>query len=161
MGQLLEVHKFSRIWVLILVTYFASGTPYSAQEGVIPTAFIAANSGGIKGTVNGSRKPGSFRSDLQIDRNFVLKFGEEKKKSANLNVYLLVNNLFNFTNVLDIYRATGNADDDGYLNAAQYQAQIQSQRDAEAFTNYYLMKMDDPFNFGIPRTIRLGIKLDF
>jgi len=144
-----------------LVSYFASGTPYSAQEGVIPTAFIAGNSGGIKGTVNGSRKPSSFRSDLQIDRNFVLKFGAEKKKSANLNVYLLVNNLFNFQNVLDIYRATGNADDDGYLNAAQYQAQIQSQRDSEAFANYYIMKMNDPFNFGIPRTIRLGAKLDF
>ena len=32
-----------------LVSYFASGTPYSAQEGVIPTAFISGNSGGIKG----------------------------------------------------------------------------------------------------------------
>ncbi len=144
-----------------LVSYFASGTPYSAQSGVVPSAFISSSSGGIKGTVNGSRKPGSFRSDLQIDRNFVLKFGEEKKKSANLNVYLLVNNLFNFQNVLDIYRATGNADDDGFLNAAQWQSQIQAQRDVEAFTNYYIMKMDDPFNFGIPRTIRLGLKLDF
>lgn len=144
-----------------IVSYFASGTPYSAQDGIIPTAFIAGNSGGIKGTVNGSRKPGSFRSDLQIDKNIVLKFGEEKKKSANLNIYLLVNNLFNFTNILDIYRSTGNADDDGYLNAAQYQAEIQSQRDAQAFANFYMMKMNDPFNFGIPRTIRLGLKLDF
>ncbi|MCB9189218.1 MAG: carboxypeptidase regulatory-like domain-containing protein [Flavobacteriales bacterium] len=145
-----------------LVSYFASGTPYSAQEGVIPTAFIAGNSGGIKGTVNGSRKPGTFRSDLQIDRNFMLKFGEgEDAKTANLNVYLLVNNVFNFRNVLDVYRATGNAEDDGYLNAAQYQNQIESRRDSEAFINYYLMKMNDPYNFGLPRTIRLGVKLDF
>lgn len=144
-----------------LVSYFASGTPYSAQEGVIPTAFIVGNSGGIKGTVNGSRKPGTFRSDLQIDRNFTLKFGDEKKKSANLNVYVLVNNLFNVKNVLNVYRATGNAEDDGYLNAAQYQNQIESRRDSEAFINYYMMKMNDPFNFGLPRTIRLGVKLDF
>lgn len=144
-----------------LVSYFASGTPYSAQEGVIPTAFIVGNSGGIKGTVNGSRKPGTFRSDLQIDRNFTLKFGDDKKKSANLNVYVLVNNLFNVKNVLNVYRATGNAEDDGYLNAAQYQNQIESRRDSEAFINYYMMKMNDPFNFGLPRTIRLGVKLDF
>jgi hypothetical protein len=144
-----------------MTTYIASGTPYSAQKGVLPTAFIQGGTGGIKGTVNGSRKPGSFRTDLQIDKNIVLKFGEEKKKSANLNVYLLVNNLFNFRNVLDIYRATGNADDDGYLNAAQWQSQIQAQRDVESFTQFYMMRMDDPFNFGIPRTIRLGAKLDF
>ncbi len=144
-----------------MTTYIASGTPYSAQSTILPTAFINAGSGGIKGTVNGSRKPGSFRTDLQIDKNIVLKFGEEKKKSANLNVYLLVNNLFNFRNVLDVYRATGNAEDDGYLNAAQWQSQIQAQRDVESFTQYYLMRMDNPFNFGIPRTIRLGAKLDF
>ncbi|MCB9196993.1 MAG: carboxypeptidase regulatory-like domain-containing protein [Flavobacteriales bacterium] len=145
-----------------LVSYFASGTPYSAQQGVIPTAFVSGNSGGIKGTVNGSRKPGTFRSDLQIDRNFTLKFGnEDKPKTANLNVYLLMNNVFNFKNVLDVYRATGNAEDDGYLNAAQYQNQIEGRRDSQAFVNYYMMKMNDPFNFGLPRTIRLGVKLDF
>lgn len=145
-----------------LVSYFASGTPYSAQQGVIPTAFVSGNSGGIKGTVNGSRKPGTFRSDLQIDRNFTLKFGEgETAKTANLNVYLLLRNVFNFVNVMDVYKATGNAEDDGYLNAAQYQNQIESRRDSQAFINYYMMKMNDPYNFGLPRTIRLGIKLDF
>jgi hypothetical protein len=91
-----------------------------------------------------------------------LKFGEEKKKSANLNIYLLVSNLFNTQNILNVYRATGNADDDGYLNAAQWQNQINSQNDVESYRMYYYaMRMDNPFNFGIPRTIRLGVKLDF
>jgi hypothetical protein len=144
-----------------LVANFASGTPYSAQENILPGATIGAGSGILEGTVNGSRKPWNFRADLQIDRNIILKFGEEKKKSANLNIYLLVNNVFNTMNVLNVYRATGNADDDGFLNAAEWQNQINSQNDVESYRMYYMMKMDNPFNFGIPRTIRLGVKLDF
>lgn len=144
-----------------LTANFASGTPYSAQENILPAATIGAGSGILDGSVNGSRKPWNFRADLQIDRNVILKFGEEKKKSANLNIYLLVSNLFNTQNILNVYRATGNADDDGFLNAAEWQNQINSQNDVESYRNYYVMRMDNPFNFGIPRTIRLGVKLDF
>jgi hypothetical protein len=144
-----------------LTANFASGTPYSAQENILPGATITTSSGILDGSVNGSRKPWNFRADLQIDRNIILKFGEEKKKSANLNVYLLVSNLFNTRNILNVYRATGNSNDDGYLNAAEWQNQINSQNDVDSYRYYYAMKMDSPFNYGIPRTIRLGVKLDF
>ncbi len=144
-----------------LVSNFASGTPYSAQENITAAAPISPLSGMLDGTVNGSRKPWQFRADLQIDRNFILSFGEEKKKSANLNVYLLVNNLFDNLNILNVYRATGNPDDDGYLNAAAFQNSIALQNDEEAFRYYYSLKANNPFNYSMPRTIRLGAKLDF
>jgi hypothetical protein len=101
--------------------------------------------------------------DLQIDRNFSLEFGkdEDKKKAGYLNVYVRVTNIFNIINVLDVYRATGTADDDGYLAASQYEASIQNQLDEQSFRDYYQMKVVDPNNFGIPRTIRLGVKFDF
>ena len=100
---------------------------------------------------------------MQIDKNFTLEFGKDdaKKKSANLNIYLLVTNLFNTLNITDVYRATGNAGDDGYLNAARFQTSISTQNNEEAFRYYYALKANDPYNFGIPRQIRLGIKLDF
>ena len=72
-----------------------------------------------------------------------------------------MSNLFNTQNILNVYRATGNADDDGFLNAAEWQNQINSQNDVESYRHYYALRMDNPFNFGIPRTIRLGVKLDF
>ncbi|MFT7155578.1 MAG: hypothetical protein ACI8Q1_000580, partial [Parvicella sp.] len=81
--------------------------------------------------------------------------------SANLNIYVVVNNLFNTKNVLNVYRTTGTADDDGYLNAAQYQNDISNQLDEQSFRNYYALRVNNPFNFGLPRTIRLGVKLDF
>jgi hypothetical protein len=51
--------------------------------------------------------------------------------------------------------------DDGYLAAAASQTSIQNQTDEQAFRDYYSMKVNNPFNISVPRTIRLGIKYDF
>jgi len=144
-----------------LVANFASGTPYSRQERITGSALLAPPQAVLEGEPFGSRKPWQFRADLQIDRNIILKFGEEKSKSANLNVYLLVRNLFNTINILNVSRATGNVDDDGYLNAAEFQNAISTQNNEQTFRYYYAMKADNPYNYGIPRQIRLGVKLDF
>tara|TARA_A200000113_G_C8844609_1_gene348136 strand:+ start:1 stop:1665 length:1665 start_codon:yes stop_codon:yes gene_type:complete len=146
-----------------LVANFASGMPYSRQQRITGAALITAPTPILEGEPLGSRKPWNFRADLQVDKNITLEFGSDdvKKKSANLNVYLLVTNVFNTLNITDVYRATGNAGDDGYLNAARFQTSISTQNNEEAFRYYYAMKANDPYNFGIPRQIRLGVKLDF
>ncbi|MBI3133930.1 MAG: carboxypeptidase regulatory-like domain-containing protein [Bacteroidetes bacterium] len=148
---------------LNLVTNIGSGTPYSGMKQPIGDALLSPNASQLDGTLNGSRKPWTYRLDLQVDRNFNLEFGddEDKKKAAYLNVYCRVTNLFNIQNVLNVYRATGNATDDGYLAASQYQTSIQSQLDEQSFRDYYLMKVQNPFNLGLPRTIRIGVKFDF
>jgi hypothetical protein len=63
--------------------------------------------------------------------------------------------------LLNVYRATGNWDDDGYLEAASSQSSIQNQLDEQSFRDYYQMKIQNPFNISTPRTIRLGVKFDF
>jgi hypothetical protein len=147
---------------LNIVTNIYSGSPYTSQTGITGDALQDPNTSGITGTVNGSRLPWQYRLDLTLDRSFGLNFGKEgKKKSAYLNVYLRVTNLFNTMNVLSAYRATGNWNDDGYLAAAQYQTSIQNQLDEQSFRDYYNMKVSNPFNISIPRTIRLGVKFDF
>jgi hypothetical protein len=148
---------------LNIVTQIGSGTPYSAFKQAAGEALLAGGSSPLDGSLNGSRKPWQYRIDLQLDRNFMLEFGddENKKKAAYLNVYLRVTNMFNIVNVLNVYRATGNPDDDGYLAASQFQASIQNQLDEQSFRDYYALKVQNPFNYGIPRTIRLGVKFDF
>lgn len=147
---------------LNIQTNIYSGSPYSSQNGVTSEGFIEPNTAGITGTLNGSRLPWQYRLDMQLDRTLTLNFGEEgKQKTTFLNVYLRVTNLFNAMNVLNVYRATGNWDDDGYLAAAQYQASIQNQLDEQSFRDYYTMKVQNAFNISIPRTIRLGVKFDF
>jgi hypothetical protein len=138
---------------------YSSGRPYSASKTVSSLTGLGASV--LEGTPSGSRNPGTFRVAMQVDRNFMLKFGSKKQKSAALNVYLLVNNLFNTKNILGVYRATGNPDDDGFLSDAQFQTIIASQISEASFREYYALRMNNPFNYSLPRTIRLGVKLDF
>jgi hypothetical protein len=147
---------------LNIITNIYSGSPYSSQTFITDEG-IGNLSAGLNGTLNGSRLPWSYRLDLQLDRTFNLEFGKEdgKKKATFLNVYLRVTNLFNQFNVLNVYRATGNWDDDGYLAAAANQTSIQNQLDEQSFRDYYTMKIQNPFNISVPRTIRLGVKFDF
>ncbi|MEN9699605.1 MAG: hypothetical protein RLZZ301_803 [Bacteroidota bacterium] len=147
---------------LNLIANINSGSPYSSQTFITDEGIGNLNAG-INGTLNGSRLPWQYRLDLQADKNISLEYGskENKKKNANLQIYLRVTNLFNQFNVLNVYRATGNWDDDGYLAAASSQTSIQNQIDEQSFRDYYTMKIQNPFNISIPRTIRLGVKFDF
>jgi hypothetical protein len=148
---------------LNIVTNIYSGSPYSNQQFITNEGVFSPLNAGLSGTTNGSRLPWQYRLDLQLDRNFTFEFGKDdaKKKTTFLNVYLRVTNLFNQFNIIGVYRATGNPDDDGYLAAAQYQQAIQNQLDEQSFRDYYLMKIQNPYNISVPRTIRLGLKFDF
>ena len=144
------------------IANLGSGTPYTAS--VIPTPITGEISPSTEGSINGSRLPWQFNLDMNVDKNFSLTLSNEEggePKYANLNIYLWVSNLLNTRNINSVYRFTGISDDDGYLAAAQYQPLINSQNNPESFRNYYSMYVDNPFNLGLPRTIRLGVKFDF
>jgi hypothetical protein len=147
---------------LNIVSNIYSGSPYSSQSVITNEGNISPVAASLDGTLNGSRLPWSYRLDLQLDRSFSLELGKgDKKKATFLNVYVRITNLFNQFNVLNVYRATGNADDDGYLAAAASQTSIQNQVDEQSFRDYYTMKIQNPYNISSPRTIRLGVKFDF
>ncbi|MFZ1688951.1 MAG: TonB-dependent receptor [Flavobacteriales bacterium] len=145
-----------------LVTLLGSGTPYSSSSRIINEG-EGVGSHSLNGSINGSRLPWQFTMDLQLDRDLTLSFGkgEDKAKSANLNVYLLVTNVLNTRNVTGVWRGTGAPDDDGYLANAQYQDEINSKDNPESFRELYALKVNDPGNYGAPRTIRLGLRFDF
>ena len=147
---------------LNIFTNIYSGSPYSAQTFITDEGIGNLNAG-ISGTLNGSRLPWSYRLDLQLDRTLNIKLAskDDKDKFAYLNFYIRVTNLLNQFNLLGVYRATGNWDDDGYLAAAASQTSIQNQTDEQSFRDYYSMKVQNAFNISSPRTIRLGIKFDF
>jgi hypothetical protein len=142
-----------------------SGTPYSRQQTITAASLINPQTSGLEGTLNGSRLNWTYRVDAQLDRNWQVSFGEDedgkKKKVAFLNTYIRVNNIFNIVNVLGVYRATGNPSDDGFLLSSQGQNVINSQLDPDSYVDYYSLRTNNPFNLGVPRTIRLGVKFDF
>jgi len=133
------------------VVNLGSGTPYSASND--------PGRSQLKGSINGSRLPWSYSTNLQLDRDFKLKVGEDK--FMNLNAYVWIVNLFDTRNITGVYRATGNPDDDGYLSDARYQDQIEGQIDEQSYRDLYSIANLNPGNYSGPRTIRVGLKFDF
>jgi hypothetical protein len=133
-----------------------SGVPYSRSSTIVPTQ-IGGGSYVLQGSLNGSRLPWQFTMNARIDRDIELKFGENKKKAIYANVYLEILNVLNAMNIMSVYRATGNPDDDGYLAAAEYQAGINAQLDPIAFREHYALKVNSPYNYSLPRRIRIGV----
>lgn len=149
-----------------IVGDLGSGTPYSRSSQIVKEGEINGSRPYLlDGTVNGANLPWQFNTDLQVDRDIPLSFGKdnggEKAHRANLNVYLLVTNVFNTQNIVDVYRATGSADDDGYLASAAAVNDVNAQVDPIAYRELYALKVNNPYNYGAPRTIRLGFRFDF
>ncbi|MBL4656702.1 MAG: TonB-dependent receptor, partial [Flavobacteriales bacterium] len=139
-----------------------SGVPYSKQRDITKAAKLPpAPSSILDGTLNGSRLPWQMRIDGKIDKYFDLEWGKEDKKRAQLNVYLQLLNVLNIISIADVYKSTGNPNDDGYLTDPGTQAGIASENDEQAFRDLYTIKVNDPDNYSVPRRIRLGLLLNF
>ncbi len=132
-----------------------SGTPYTRSSKIVPIG----QSGIIDGSINGSRLPWQFRIDGRIDRDINIAWNANR--SSYLNVYLQVLNIFDAKNIMSVYAATGNPDDDGYLAAAEYQELINTQLDAQSYRDLYSIRVNSPNNYSSPRQIRLGLILNF
>ncbi len=139
-----------------------SGTPYTASRNS-----ISPLSGGtrlLKGTYGGSRLPWQFRLDLRIDKDFYFKLKKnagDNAKGAYMNVYFQILNVLNTRNIINVYPYTGNAEDDGYLTAPEWQRQINNQIDPMSFRDLYGNFVNNPGNYSTPRQIRLGLMFNF
>ena len=137
-----------------------SGTPYSKQSNITQEAADGINNRStLEGSLNGSRLPWQFRINMKINKEFEIKWNE--KKRSRLNVYLQVQNLLDAKNIISVYRATGNAKDDGYLTAAASQNAIEARNDPDAFRYLYSLAVNNPNNYSLPRMLRAGISFQF
>ena len=93
--------------------------------------------------------------------NMKLEQGFYLKNRMGINIYLLIENLFNFKNVFYVYPSTGESDDDGFLTNPENQAFINNQLDPESYRTLYKIKLLNPQHYDIPRIIRLGCILHF
>jgi len=135
-----------------------SGSPYTKRN--------KPNAGTVVGSLNGSRKPWRTTINMRLDRDIKVKLAEKKEdgskeKYGYLNIYLEISNLLNTKNVIGVYDYTGNPEDDGFLNFADYQTTIATQNDEESYRNYYAMYINSPYNYSLPRTIKLGVQFSF
>lgn len=162
-GPILFGKKILQRTGINMVADLGSGTPYSRSSRIYNEG-EGTGTYMLDGTINGANMPWQFNTDLQVDRDVPLSFGKDKGDKArrgNLNIYLLVTNAFNTQRITGVYRATGSPDDDGYLESAIAQTMINSKIDPQSYRELYALKVNTPYNYAAPRTIRLGVRFDF
>lgn len=137
-----------------------SGTPYSRQSNITQEAAEGINDRStLEGSLNGSRLPWQFRMNAKVNKEFEIKWSD--KKRSHLNVYVQVQNLFDAKNIISVYRATGNPEDDGYLTSSAAQNSIDAKNDSDAFRYLYSLAVNNPSHYSLPRMWRAGISLQF
>jgi outer membrane receptor for Fe3+-dicitrate len=151
----------SELGASLLLT-FNSGHPYTRVSSN-SDEFYARNRRPIE-ALNSSTTPWVYQADLRVDKTF--RFGE--LLSATLSLYVI--NLFDTRNVLNVWERTGSAEDDGYLsNPGLSGAMIEKYgpryADVYRLVNLSYMKpygyFNDPYRYGPPRQIRLGLRLEY
>ena len=131
---------------------FNSGRPYtpvSRWNLLGDNGLIADN----LGYINSAYAPGSFRIDLKLEKTFMI--GD----NILLVPYLWVENLLDTDNITNVYRSTGDPLTTGWLNTPDGMNAIQLS--GEGWRQDYISLEKNPWNFGIPRLIKLGFKINF
>jgi outer membrane receptor protein involved in Fe transport len=141
---------------------FSSGRPYtpvSAWNLLGDNGLIAEN----LGYINSAYAPGSFRIDLKMEKSFSLF------NSMIITPYLWIENLLDADNITSVYRSTGDPLTSDWLNTSNGKTIELNNRNRLTQLglnpNGYLQDFQslerNPRNFGIPRLIRLGLKINF
>ncbi len=150
--EILGSKVLSNLGLNLLFT-FNSGFNYTRFEGF-------GNARVPLEAVNSSTTPWNFQLDARFDKSFALG-------PLNLNVYLWVINLLDIKNIVDVFGTSGDAVDDGFLATPEGQAGYNNflinggLEAAETYKQLYLASIYDADNFGTPRQIRLGVRLDY
>jgi outer membrane receptor protein involved in Fe transport len=130
-GPILE-----RFGVNVLFT-FNSGHPFTystgspGQQGPEDGALVESDArfSNPLEAVNASTTPWNFNVDLKIDKGFSIG-------PVEANVFLAILNLFNTQNTINVYRRSGNSEDDGYLNNPELSGPI-IQRYGQQYVDLY------------------------
>ena len=126
-----------------------SGGPYTKRVDFRSNAQI-------DGQISGARLPWQVTFDARINKLFKIKNGNK-----SIEVYVQILNLFDTQNITSVYAFTGSPSDDGYLSSSTAQAQVAQQASSQAYIDLYNRNVNSPFNYALPRQIRLGVGYNF
>ncbi len=142
-----------------LVMNALSGRPYTKRnDSYVVTTTNPSSEALVEGQINGSRLPWQVTFDARINKVFPV--GKEDKRQT-MEVYVQILNLLGTENTVGVYAFTGSPDDDGYLASAEAQAQLAEQTSTQAYIDMYNRRVASPFNYSLPRRVRLGISYNF
>ena len=135
---------------------FNSGRPYTPVDfwDILGDNGLGAQNTGY---INSAYGPGSFRSDLKITKGIPLG-------DVIISPYVWINNVFGAENAVNVWRSTGSPFTTNHLNTNTGRTTALNnfnQTGSDGYVQDYTSLERDPRNFGIPRQIILGLKVDF
>ncbi len=132
---------------------FTSGRRYTKQQ--ISSAFgeFDINAPFPYENLNSSTAPWNFQLDLRLNKEFTLVSG------VDADVYLWIVNVLNTKNITNIYDATGLPNNDGFFSSSDGENYVATYgQDGKRLYEYLV---DPAGNYGTPRVMRLGVRLNF
>ncbi|MGA2667701.1 MAG: TonB-dependent receptor [Ignavibacteria bacterium] len=141
MGQILKNLGFNVLFS------FNSGRPYTSR--LLPTQPFQPSSGEATSPKNSVYTDWNFSIDLKIDKTVNIW-------KTSWNFYVYVTNLMNNQLIETVWEGTGRPDDDGYLNTTQGSIA----NTIPGYVDNYRLRIQNPFNWGPPRQIRFGIRMN-
>jgi outer membrane receptor protein involved in Fe transport len=143
-----------------MTNFLVSGQPYTRN-----TAVAERGGSGYASSINGARLPWNFISDLNVTKRFPITINKTSGKQLFFNAVCRVQNLFNTRNIVDLYKFSNDAYNDGYLVSVQGQDRekgvVDTGRNLEAFRAAYAWRLNAPGHFNLPRRVYLGVTMDF
>lgn len=113
-------------------------------------------------------KPTDFRNSANMDWTSTIDFKAEKTfrvSGLTITPFLWVKNLFDVTNVTNVWRGSGEPDNTGFLNTpdGRFWIEIGKAPDQTGmnFEQKYRLKEANPQNYGPPRQVFFGLRAEF
>ncbi|MFI5252308.1 MAG: carboxypeptidase-like regulatory domain-containing protein [Bacteroidota bacterium] len=140
-----------------LLAQFNSGHPFTLLQIIDPGVTDPRGRTPIE-EIGASTTPWFFQLDGRIDKT--VSFG-----SVDVNFYIYVQNLLGTDNAVNVYPRTGDPGNDGWLSTPTGIAAVQT--NGPQYAAFYNALFNGPnasqgvSNYGIPREIRFGFRLDY
>ena len=130
---------------------FNSGRPYTPMDkwNLIGDNGIISQT---RGYINSAYSPSNFRIDMKIEKAITFD-------NFRISPYIWIENLLDSDNITGVWRSTGSPYTTDWLNTEEGKAIATNL--GEGYEQDYKSLEVNPGNFGIPRTIRLGLKINF
>jgi outer membrane receptor protein involved in Fe transport len=137
-----------------LLLRFGSGLPYTPSK---PRTEIFGGQINYQPTAafNSAYMPWSFQLDMKIDKSFRLG-------RYTLNVFVWILNALDRQNIDSVYPSTGLPNSDGYLNTPEGEKWLSSVAlgGSDFGQRIYTAALENPYNYNIPRQVRIGFRVD-
>ncbi len=133
---------------------YNSGRPYTPLKSANPLT-DESQYGNTTQYINSAYTGGIFRIDLRVDKD--IRMG-----GISLTPYLWVQNLLDRENFINVWPSTGEPDDSGFLNTPEGQQLLRarSQNFPDFESDFHALERN-PENYGLPRIVRLGLKIKY